>query len=435
MAPCPLPRIGIVLLALACIAGCGQRSGYAPIDREAAVFWDRQTAESAQLLAAIVDDFNARHTGLPVRAETAGGYGDIFKKVSAGIQAGTLPALAVSYESMTAEYIEQDAAVMLDPYLFAPEGGLAPSEVADFFPAILESNRFEAYGGNYYSWPMMKSVLMLYFNRNVMREAGVALMPRTWQQFLETARTIKQETGKQAFALDMDASTFAGMVYSRGGQLYSDDETQFAQPASEETLRLIATLGREELAFQVAPGTFQDQEALTRDEIAFTLRTSAGLYYMAAMMEGRRDHWGVEMIPQGEGTELATVLFGPNVTLFAVGEEQQEAAWDFVRYFTSVDVQVRWALGTGYLPVRRSAADHPRMQGHFAEWEYNDEPFKALQFARPEPNVTGWQEVRGLVERAMTEVFTGTTTPGTAARRLKEDADAALARAAGANAG
>ena len=68
------------------------------------------------------------------------------------------------------------------------------------------------------------------------------------------------------------------------------------------------------------------------------------------------------------------------------------------------------------------------MQKFFAEAPFNRAAFDSMQFARVEPNITGWQEVRKAVEDAETQVLTGLKTGKDAALALKAAADAILAR-------
>ena len=112
--------VGGMLCMLLLAGGCGgQRGGvpgqFKPIDPTAAVFWDRQTTESAELLRTLANEFNASRPGrLPIKVEHSGGYKEIFQKVSASIRAGALPGMAVAYQSMTAEYAQTGAVVALD---------------------------------------------------------------------------------------------------------------------------------------------------------------------------------------------------------------------------------------------------------------------------------------------------------------------------------
>jgi multiple sugar transport system substrate-binding protein len=421
----------LVLLTLPLLlAACGGRpaSGFRPIDPEAAVFWDRQTTESAELLRGLADEFNRGRPGLPIKVERAGGYTEIFRKVSASIQAGALPSMAVSYESMTSEYVPTGAVLPLDDYLGEPGFGLSAEDRADFFPVALDTNIFPEFGGRMYSFPFAKSVLMLYFSRRLLTEAGLDGPPGTWDQFIEQCRQIKARTGKFAYAVNVDCSMINALIFSLGGEVVRGRETLYDSPAGIRAFEIFETLVKEQLAYQITPGSYDDEVALSKAEVAFAIRSSSGRGPMAVLMKDQMDDWGMAAIPQGDPARPATVLFGPNITIFNTTPEHQRAAWAFVKYFTSTEVSVRWALGTGYLPIRKSAAKDARLQAFWAEWPYNRAAYDCLEFARPEPNLSGWQQVRDLVERAETEVLTGIKTGRQAALDLKKQADAALQR-------
>ena len=401
---------------------------FTPVDSANAVFWVRFSTEIGDLLKQIVDEYNATNKGLPIKSDYIGNYSEIYKKITAGIQARTLPAMAVSYESMTTEYIQSGAAVALDDYLARPEGGISGEELKDFFPSILASNRFPEFDNHYYSFPFSKSILVMYFNRNVMKEAGLDTPPSTWDEFLEQCRQVKAKTGKYATALTVDCSTFDGLVFSMGGAMMANGETLYDRPESIRAFKVIETLVAEKLAYQVTPGTFDDDNAMSQDNIAFSLRTSSGKPYIATLMGGYNDRWGIARIPQADASKPKTVLYGPNICIFQTTPEQQEAAWAFARHFVSPEISARWAVGSGYMPVRRAALNHEIIQKTFSEWEYHRVPYDCLEYAEIEPNVAGWQEVRPAVEKAMTAVLGGVRTAEQAGADLKKEADAILSR-------
>ncbi len=86
--------VGVSFIAL--LAGCSRPEGYEPIESDSVLFWDRQNTESGDLLQEIAEEFNKRREGLPVEVQYSGGYSDIYRKVSASIQAGSVPAMAVA---------------------------------------------------------------------------------------------------------------------------------------------------------------------------------------------------------------------------------------------------------------------------------------------------------------------------------------------------
>ena len=416
-----------LLLFLA--AGCGKPAGppsaegFAPLEAGAALFWDRQTTESGQLLRAIGEEFNTGWKGLPIKIERAGAYGEIFRKTTASIAAKKLPAMSVAYESMTAEYIPKGAVATLDDFV----ASFSKEEIEDFFPAVLESNRFAEYGGKYYSFPYTKSILMMYYNKRVLEGAGVAKAPETWDEFLDACRKVKAKTGKPAYAASADCSTIDGMTFSRGGDIADGRSTLFDAPASVRVFEFLEQLKKEDLVYQITPGTFDDEVALVNDQIAFTIRTSSSLGGLARQFEDV-SRWGMARLPQEDPAHPHTVLFGANVSIFNVGDEQQKTAKAFLKNFVSTENSVRWAIGTGYLPIRKSAAEHPDLKAFWAKAPYNRAAFDCLAFARVEPNVAGWQEVRKAVEDAETAVLTGVKTGKEAAAQLKKAADAILSR-------
>lgn len=432
-------RYRTALLAFGCacaLTACGGPSSdteagtarsFAPIDASKVVFWGRFTLEVEDRLNAMVTAFNADHGDLPIAPEYAGGYGEIYKKVLAAIHAGKLPSMAVAYESMTAEYIAAGAVTPVGDYLGDPEVGLSAEDMDDFFPGVLDTNRFDDFDGRMYSFPFAKSVLVLYVNKKLLRDAGLSGdAPATWDDFLGMCRTVKEKTGKQGYAFDVDCSTFDGIVYSMGGELIRDGVSLFDTEPVLEAFRLFETLTKEQLGYRIQPDSYDDHVAFQNNDVAFLIRTSASRTGLGELL-GFTDNWAIAPLPQKDPAHPQTVLFGPNIVIFNTGEAPQRRAWEFVRYFTSKEGNVQWALGTGYLPLRKSAADDSEMQALWAEWPGNRVAFDCMAFAKPEPNVAGWQEIRGLVEDAQTAVVTGVKEGKTAAADLKSAADRVLA--------
>ena len=397
------------------------------MDPGVADFWDRQTTENAQLLQEIVAEFNATYPGLPIKVVQSGNYADIYMKTVAAIKAGTLPSMAVAYGNMTVEYAKLGAVADLGEFLNDPDTGLSTEELDDFFPAVLEQNRYPELGGRILSFPYTNSVLVMYCNTNVMALAGLSDPPDTWDEFLRQCREVKKLTGKYALCFDVDPSTINAMIFSRGGDIIEGDRLRYDSAESIAVLELLETLFSEDLAYQNPPRSFNDQTAFGNDEIAFSFRPSSSRPYYELVKEGL-EGWRVAPIPQLDPARPATVLYGANISIFNTTPDHMQAAWAFVKHFTSPKINVRWALKTGYLPYRKSAVEDPELLEYWAEWPYNRIAFDCLPYARAEPNLENWQEVRRLIENAATSVITGLSTAEEAATTLQREIDRLWAR-------
>lgn len=61
--------------------------------------------------------------------------------------------------------------------------------------------------------------------------------------------------------------------------------------------------------------------------------------------------------PAWEGKQVKLPAGGAMLAITAKGEEQQKAAWEFMKYLYSVESIAKWTEGTGYVPPREGVAD------------------------------------------------------------------------------
>ncbi len=401
-------------------------SEFVPLNSTHVIFWDRQTAESAEFIKEKTHEFNQLYPGIPVKVEKAGGYAEIFRKVSASIQAHKLPALAVSYESMTSEYIPTGAVVPLDEYVNDPEIGLSKEELEDFFPAVIMANRYPDFDNKLYSFPLAKSVLVLYYNQDVLKRAEITEPPKTWDDFYNHLRMIKTKMNQKGYAISIDCSTVSAMIYSFGGKIVEGRQTLFSADETVHVFSFLQRLIQEDLAYVITPGTFDDQIAFAKGEIAYMIRSSSLRIALELLEKEKPFQWGIAPLPYRDGFRPVTVLFGPNITIFKTTPEQQKRAWKFIRFMTSKENTVNWAIETGYVPIRKSSAENIKLQQFWQEKPYAKVPFDCLPFAKPEPNLSGWQQIRDMVESAELEVLTLMDTPENVCKRLEKKANAVL---------
>lgn len=427
---------GVALLVVAAgLAGCGggggssapSSGGTTSSGRMQLHFWHTRRGEQETLLKSICSEYSQANPTIELVPEFQGSYDDLNKKVRAAIQGKSLPALTVGYESHVSEYMANDVVRPLDDLVKEPELGFKPEELADIPEQYLSQNRYAQYGNQLLSFPFTKSNLVLYYNQTLLDNAGFKAPPKTWAEFEQQAAAVSAKSGSPAFVFDNDPSTLDGLVFSYGGEVLAKDgeHTLFDQPATVKALSLLDRMTRTKSMVKV--GREDVVTMFTSQKCAFVLSSTSGRSVLETTIKDQFK-WDMTIPPHDESAKPVTVMYGPNVCIFKSTPEQEREAWKFVKYFVSPAVTARWAMETGYLPVRKSAVASPEMQKFYAANPRALHAYEALKVAKGEPNVVGWQEVRNHLQSAAEAVMSGRTTPQAAATDLKQKADQTLAQ-------
>jgi sn-glycerol 3-phosphate transport system substrate-binding protein len=133
------------------------------------------------------------------------------------------------------------------------------------------------------------------------------------------------------------------------------------------------------------------------------------------------------MIPQKDPSKPVTVMFGGNFVAFKTTPLKQAAAWEWIKFFSDRDQTVNWSIKSSYMPVRRSAADHPDLKAHWDGEPQARQAFQLTPTARPEPTILAWQEIRELVQAALTSVISGRAAPKAALDSAAAEANKLIA--------
>jgi len=369
-------------------------------------FWHSQTGVNAEALTKVINEFMAKNPNIKVDAQYQGTYGDIFKKTTGAINGGGLPDVSVSYESFVSEYQAANVVLPLEDYINSSKYGLSAQDLQDFYPVYISGNQYSEYNNQMLSFPFSKSALLMYYNADKLKEAGLT-PPKSWDEFVSSCKKFTGDV--KGYAINIDASTFNGAVYSNGGKLINDDRKSWAfnGPAGIKFLRDTADMVQSGCAYQISKAN-DDQAAFGEGKVVFTLGTSSGLsFYKSAVDKGAKFNWNVAMLPQGGAPTPVTTAYGGNVNLFKSNSpEKQLAAWQFIKYFASTDVSAQWSTATGYLPVRKSSAETQAVKDQFAKLPaYQVAVNEIQQYGRPETSVKGTQDTRNFIVDAWTAII------------------------------
>jgi len=433
-------RLALGILTAALAAACSEgRQPAATADEveradpsgQSLVFWYQHTRERETALLEMIRDFNrANEYGIQVRGEYAGDYDAVYNKMIVGLQGGTVPDVLVAYQNQARAYYAADGIVALDPYIDSPRWGLSDSARADFFPAFLQQDRVD---GVQICFPPNRSMEVLYYNRDWLRELGYDHPPQTWEEFRQMCRAAHRQPFSRAqpgcrslgLLLEIDASRLASLVFAHGGDLLSasGDAYTLDTPQMRAALGLLVELARDGCLEQLGE-PYGDQREFSVGRVLFVLRSSSSLPFVAiAVREGGLDfQWDVAPLPSVSGTPVVNV-YGASLAVARTTPERQLASWLFIKWFTEPEQQARWVRASKYFPVRRSTA--ASLADYFAGDPQYHSAYRLLEYGRSEPSVAGYQQVRRMMQEAMVGVLEGDDVDRTLAQ-LERRANATL---------
>lgn len=426
-----------IWICLLSLVGCGgERERGVEVDLEQAdprgqkvTFWYQHTLKREEMLSALIAEFNRTNAhGIEVRGEYSGSYSDIYNKMLVGLQSGSLPSLTVAYNNQASVYYLNEGVVDLEPYMDSPRWGLSAEERADFFPAFLAQDNFR---GAQVAFPPNRSMELLYYNADWLKELGYDGPPTSWEEFTEICRRAKGQGFSKAedekrhfgFLLGVDASRLASMTFSRGGDFMRGGLYTLNTPEIREGLLLMRALMQEGAVEMISePG--QETNDFGMGQVLFVTDSSTGIPYVVSAVESGLDFaWDVAPLPRSLEEPVVNV-YGASVAVCRTTQEQQLAAWLFVKWFTEPEQQARWVEASGYFPVRKSTAG--KLQSYFADHPLYAKAYGWLDYGKPEPGVTGYESVRRLIARAMVDVVLEGEDAEEVLSRLEQEANKVL---------
>ncbi|MEC7226202.1 MAG: extracellular solute-binding protein [Candidatus Latescibacterota bacterium] len=415
-------RIFYVVIAIS-IWGCGGQETAEQPAQETSVealnptgqqvtFWYQHTRERETALQELIAEYNENNEhGIVVKGEYAGAYSDIYNKMVVGIQGDALPSLVVAYQNQAMAYYRDGGIVDVAPYMNSPKWGLSADEKSDFIQSFLEQDFI---GGAQVGFPPNRSLEVFYYNVDWLRELGFDSPPRTWDEFAQMCRLARdnpfsrsEDKGRSlGFLIEAEASRLASLVFTRGGDLVDPTSSRYTieTPAMRGALSMLRGL-MEDGSIELMGEEYGDQREFAAGQVLFILRSSSGLPFVTSAVEDGLDFTWTVTYPPNEVEEPIINVYGASVSLCKTTPQQQLAAWLFIKWFTEPAQQARWVRASNYFPVRRSTASE--LGDYFEENARYKAAFELLDFGKSEPTLSGYQQVRRVLQEAMVEIIEG----------------------------
>jgi multiple sugar transport system substrate-binding protein len=391
-------RIGAAILAAGSLllSGCGGLGG-GEVSGEISflVFGE---PEELRAFRSVVRRFEEVEPDIDVQLIEASDRTDLITRLSTSIAGGSPPDVFLINYRFFGQFASRGA---LEPI----EDRLADSdafEERDFYPQALDAFRF---GGKLTCLPQNISSLVVYYNRDLFREAGVA-PPRkgwTWHDMVEKALALtRDEDGdgnpdQYGLGVEPTLIRIAPFVWSNGGELVDDDAnpTRFTldTPAAQAALQEFFDLRQLHL---VVPGEVEVESE--DDETRFLNgRTAMVLSSRRATPTFRTItafDWDVAPLPRHE--RPAGILHSDAYCLTASGNK--DAAWRFMEFALGPEGQRITARSGRTVPSLIEVSRSEAFLDPKAKPANSRVFLDTIPFIRRVPNISTWPEIEDASE-------------------------------------
>ena len=379
-------------------------------------FWHTQSAANLRALEELAARFNQSNgKNITLKLEYQGTYAQAHQKVLAAIQSGVKPDLASGLDHSLAEWARLGALEDLADYVERGPSPLPKGSAEDLFPVFLMPGRYETGSRRLYGLPFARSVTALFVNDELMaRAGGTKLSGVTFDDFkrLVSAVSRKERDGRTVSVyghyVKRDASFVDAFILANGGDMLTRDQSKvrFAEAPGVEVFEMWAEMARKSEAY-TSEG-FNHQADFGVGKVA-SFHDSSLIRSLLREEVKDRFKWSIGLLPQKDPAKPVTLLTGGSVALMKGTAFEQAAAWEWLKFLLEKDQTAFWSVRTGFVPVRRSAAENAELKAHWEREPQGRQIFEQLRYARPEPSLPAYQDIRELLQQALATTLTNRT--------------------------
>ena len=381
-------------------------------------------------IAKYIDDLAAAFTkenpGIKVSPIYAGSYQDTIVKALTSHKAGQPPVTSVLLSTDMFTLIDEDAIVPIDNFVKTADD---QAWLKSFYPAFMANSQT---GGKTWGVPFQRSTIVQYYNKDLLKEAGIANPPSTWAELADAAKklTKKDASGKTTqYGVQIPSSgfpywLFQGLAIQNGVTMANDpgNAVKFDDPAVVEALQYWIDLTK---AGSHPPGIVEwgtTPKDFFEKKVAIMWTTTGNLTNVKA---NAKFDFGVAMLPGNKRKGSPTG--GGNFYIFKKSTPaQQEAAFKFIKWVTQPERAALWSIETGYVATSAAAYGTDALRKYGRDFPPALVARDQLSFALAEFSTHDNQRVTKALNDGLQAALTGTKTPAQAMKDAQAEADRLL---------
>lgn len=321
----------------------------------------------------------------------------------------------------------EDADVFLMDVIWPPEFAAAGwamsleekftgSEREKFLSGTILANTFQ---GKIYGVPLFIDSGMLYYRKDLLEKYGFD-PPKTWEEMVRQAEIVvknEADLGNEMYGFSGQFKQYEGLVcdmmefiLSNGGEILNSHtgKSGLAEKPAVDAVRFV----RKNIIGKAAPVgvlTYQEPESLDvfiqgravfhrNWPYAWEVSNDPDRSFVAGRV-------GIAKLPHFKNNSSYSTLGGWQMGISSYSKNQ-EAAWTFVKFFTSRRIQKLLAIKAGRAPTRKALYDDPdilKIHPHFSEMK------DVFLTAYPRPRTPLYPAVSNVLQRYFSKTISDST--------------------------
>ncbi len=360
---------------------------------------------------AIVAAFKQKQPDIDVQITHIPGQNEYRKRLAVDFGAGQPSDVVLLNYRRMASFAAKAAIEPLGPYL---ERSTVIKE-ADFYPQAIAPFR---YNGALMCIPQNVSSLVVYYNKQLFDQAGIAYPGDswTWADFLTTAQALTQDTNgdgqpdQYGAGIEPSLIRLAPFVWQNGGDLVApaDQPTRLTLDAPE-TLTALRWFVELQTKHHVVPDAVQEEaeNSESRFQHGRTAMFFDSRRAVPTLREIQSFDWDVAPLPQGQ--HPASILHA-DAYCMAAKTQNKAAAWTFIEFANSAEGQAIMAKTGRTVPSLQAVAQSDAFLEPSAKPQRSKVFLDIIPVLRAVPRMDTWEDIETAVDNELARAFYGQAT-------------------------
>ncbi|HEK3221548.1 TPA: sn-glycerol-3-phosphate ABC transporter substrate-binding protein UgpB [Proteus mirabilis] len=381
-------------------------------------WWHAIGGALGQKVNQIASDFNASQSEYVIKPVYKGTYPETMTSAVAAFRAKNQPAIVQVFEVGTASMMGAKKAVF--PVYQLMEKTNEPFDPNSYLSTV--TAYYTTSDGKMISLPFNSSTPVLYYNKALFKQAGIAQPPKTWKEMGAVSQKLLDAGVKCGFTTtwqswtqieNFGARNNLPIATKNNGFDGTDTSFLFNQAPFVTHIQRMADWSKSGI-FKYGGRQSDAMPLFYTQECAMVMESSAGFAGIKENMKGI--DIGVSQLPYDDtlvDKPANSIIGGASLWVMAGRPDAEyNGVAKFFTYLSSPEVQADWHQATGYLPVTKAAYALTQQQGFYQQNPGADTAILQMTTSDSTANSKGLRfgnflQTREIVDEELEKVWSG----------------------------